>query len=406
MGRERYFLIPRRHVPIDPNEWREIDVVLEHAPEDDPATVTAFERAVAHYVAMPDAACINSGRRGMALIFSHLGIGAGDEVIVPAYTLGDLTPLIQDFGATVVPADVDPTTFNVTAGTIAPRITERTRAILVLHSFGTPCELDPILALAEAHGLPVVEDAAHGLGATCGDVKMGARGYAGFFSFESTKPVNTYGGGMVVSHDTGLVERVRAANSELEYGMGTVADKSGALRTEQRLFRNGLAWPFLLGLAIPWTRALLKRLYRGSYGTPRALRYSAFQAGLGLRRMQTLEARIAQRNHIAERYRAGLKPGIRLQEVPAGCRSTWYFLVAALPVDAAPIRRRLLYRFIDTGVEEEVADDISALLGRDDCPEARKLYKRALALPIYDDIDNTTIDQVVRALNNLVPDTR
>ncbi len=406
MGRERYFLIPRRHVPVDPNEWRELDIVLEHAPEDNPDTVAEFEQAVAEYVGIPHAAAINSGRRGMALIFSHLGIGKDDEVIVPAYTLGDLVPLIQDLGATAVPADVDPATFNITADTIAPKITGRTRAILVLHSFGTPCELDPILALAEERGIPVIEDAAHALGAACGDLKMGTQGYAGFYSFESTKPVNTYGGGMVVSRDGGLVERVRAANAKLDYGIGTVADKSNALRTEQRLFRNGLAWPFLLGLAIPATRALLKRMYRGSYGTPRALRYSAFQAGLGLRRMQTLEARIAQRNHIAERYRAGLKPGIRLQEVPPGCRSTWYFLVAALPVDAAPIRRRLLYRFIDTGVEEEVADDVSALLGRDDCPEARKLYKRALALPIYDDLDDTTIDQVVRAVNNLVPDTR
>lgn len=403
MGRERTFLIPRRHVPVDPNEWREIDLVLEHPPEDNPETVAAFERRVAEYVGVPHAAVINSGRRGMALIFEHLGIGAGDEIIVPGYTLGDLIPLIQGLGAVPVPADIDPATFNVTKETVAARITERTKAIFVLHSFGTPCDMTPVQRLAEERGLPVVEDAAHALGATLGDTKCGALGTAGFFSFEGTKPVNTYGGGMVVSRDAALVERVRAANDALPYGMDTVADKTKALRTEQRLFRTGLAWPFLMGLAMPWSRPLLEKVYRGSYGTPRPLRYSAFQAGLGLRRMETLEKRVAWRNTCAQQYREQLKNSIHVQAVPAGATSTWYFLVARLPVTATKIRRRLLYRFIDAGVEDEVADDVAAMLGDTGCPHVADFYRQAIALPMYDDIDPATVAQVCRALNNLTP---
>lgn len=404
MGRERSFLIPRRHVPIDPNEWYEIDRVLEYPPEDNPETVSAFERRVADYVGVPHAAVINSGRRGMALIFEHLGVGAGSEVIVPGYTLGDLIPLIQGLGAIPVPAGIDGATFNVTAETIAARITGKTRAIFVLHSFGTPCDMAPILALAGQHGLPVVEDAAHALGASLGGIQCGAFGAAAFFSFEGTKPVNTYGGGMVVSRDQALIERVRAANADLPYGMDTVADKTKALRTEQRLFRNGAAWPFLLGLAIPWSRAALKKVYRGSYGTPRPLRYTAFQAGLGLRRMESLDQRVAQRENLAAQYRQQLKRAIQVQAVPEGGQSTWYFLVAQLPMPAARIRRRLLYRFIDAGVEEEVADDVAAMLGGPTCPSVTSLYPRAIALPMYDDLDPGTVEQVCRALNNLTPD--
>jgi dTDP-4-amino-4,6-dideoxygalactose transaminase len=404
MGRERSFLIPRRHVPVDPNEWYEIDRVLAHPPEDNPETVRAFEQRVADYVGAPHGAVINSGRRGMAIIFEHLGVGAGSEVIVPGYTLGDLIPLIQGLGATPVPADIDPRSFNVTAETIAARITPKTRALFVLHSFGTPCDMEPILALAGEHGLPVVEDAAHALGASLGNTKCGAFGTAGFFSFEGTKPVNTYGGGMVVSRDAALIERVRAANDALPYGLDTVADKTRALRTEQRLFRNGAAWPFLLGLAMPWSRVLLKKVYRGSYGTPRALRYTAFQAGLGLRRMETLDQRVAHREILAAQYRKQLKNCIKVQAVPEGGQSTWYFLVAQLPVHAAKIRRRLLHRFIDSGVAEEVADDVAAMLQDGHCPGVASLYPRAIALPLYDDLDPDTVEQVCRALNNLTPD--
>jgi perosamine synthetase len=393
-------MIPRRKVRLYPEEWEEILRRSSAGTEEDGSGVAEWERAVAEYVGLPYAAAVNSGRRGMALILKHLGLGEGDEVIVPAYTLKDLIPLIQRFGAKAIPADIEAETMSVAPEAIEGRITPNTKAILALHAFGAPCRIEAIAALGERHGIAVIEDCAHSLGATVKGRQTGTFGYAGFYSFETTKPINTFGGGMVVSRDASLIEAIHGetAGDGLDYA--PLLKRMKGTRFEQRLFGVGLTFPFLLLLTSGTFKDTLTRVYRKMQPAPPSnIRYTPLQAELGLRRFASMAERQGERKAAVERLEELLSPEIRLQQVLEGCESTWCFAIAVLPGPAAPVRRSLLLRGIDAAVEDEIVDDCATSLGYDDCDVAKDVYRRAIMLPMYEGIEEGTLERVAGALN-------
>ena len=390
-------LLPRRWAHRLPDEA----AILARTPED-PSLLAQWEAALAEYTGAAHAVAVSSGRRGMRLIFEYLGAREG-EVIVPAYTLGDLIPLIEGLGLRAVPAEIDSATLNVTAQSIAARITAQTRAVLVLHTFGAPAPVEEIVALCSARAIPVIEDGAHALGARLNGKAVGTFGVAGFYSFEPTKPVNTYGGGAVVTQDPALAEHLRRAVQDLPYGHGSVRKKAAACVKEQRLMATGLAWPLLGFFATPPLKRLLEPHYRGAQSVPAAAtRYTPAQAALGLAKLATLDERIAARARAVALYRELLHPGIAMQTLLPGVAATWYFAVALLPRPASAIRRAMLLRGVDAAVEDEVADDVAALLGASGCPHAAHVYRRALALPLFDGITEAQIARAARALNSVL----
>lgn len=396
-------MIPRRRAHIAPGEFTDIPRWVHSDAAKDMGLVSAWEQAAASHVGVPQTAAISSGRLGMGIIFDHLGVGSGDEVVIPAYTLRDLVPLIEKTGAMPVPADIDRETFNVTPETVGARVTSRTKAILALHAFGNPCPIEDIVERAAERGVPVIEDCAHSFGASVGGRQTGTFGFAAFFSLEPTKPINTFGGGLVASSDAALVERVRRenANGRLEYAI--LEKKAGAARTECFLMSTGLSLPLLYLFSYPALKARISRVYRAAQQVPPAgICYSPVQAKLGLSKLEGLDARIEARNEAAALYRSLLKPEIRVQETRSGTRSTVYFFVAILPCPAAPVRRRLLWRGIDAAIEDEIADDCAALLGYDDCPNVRHICRHAIALPMFDGISEREVRRVATALNALV----
>ncbi len=336
----------------------------------------------------------------MGLIFGHLGVGPGDEVIVPAYTFGEILPVFDTLGAKAVPADIDPETFNMTPASVSGRITARTRAILALHMFGVPCDIGEISALAQRHRVPVVEDCAHSLGATVSGTNTGCFGKAAFYSFEMTKPVNTFGGGMVLTDDASLAACVRDRNEQDAEGFDPVFRKARTTRIEQALFSARLMYPALYLLATPALKQGLNRLYRNAQSSLRSTtRYGALQAQLGLRKLETLEQRVGMRRRCADVMRSLLRPDIRPQLVPAGCQPSGYAFVVLLPGPAAPVRKRLLLRGIDAAVENEIMDDCAALLGYGDCPVIGGIFPRLIALPMYDGMTERDAERVARTLN-------
>jgi perosamine synthetase len=396
-------VIPRRRAQIYTGELSEITECCARPDAEDPEILSRWEHTVAQYVGTPQAAVVNSGRRGMTLIFKHLGVGPGDEVIVPACTLKDLIPLIQNLGATPVPADIDPATLNVTVEQVARRITPRTKAILVLHAFGLPCPVNRIVELADRHNLPVIEDCAHSLGATLDGRQTGSFGYAGFYSFETCKPVNTWGGGMVVSRDPALSDAIHNQTSGDVVDYAPLHKKISATRTEHLLLGTGLGFPMLFCLASPSLKGAFERLYRRFQGAPPAsVRYLAAQAVVGRTKLTLLADRIRRRKQTAETYRRLLRPEIRMPTVAPECEPSWYFLMAALPCSAAAVRRRILWSGIDAAVEDEIADDCAALLKYDDCPAIRDLFPRLIALPMYDDMSEAEVTRVAHAVNKAV----
>ncbi len=366
-------------------------------------TVAEFERTIAELTGMPHAAAVSSGRRAMALVLRHLGLGPGDEVIVPAYTLGALVPLIQKTGATVVPADIERDTFGMDPDAAQRRITDRTAAIIALHTFGAPCRIDRLTELARAHDIPVVEDCAHSLGATLDGRQTGSFGYAGFFSFETTKPVNTYGGGMVVTRDESLVEAIRSDTRDDIEDRSGVTKKLLSVHLERGLFATGLASPMLWMLASQRSKSATEALYRRFQHAPAThLRYLPGQAEIGLRKVATLPRRIAARQERVEVFTAMLDDSIHPQTLIEGSSTTWYFLVVTLPVDARRVRRHLLSRGIDAGIEDEIADDVARALGFEDCPVVAEVSRTAIVLPLWDGISTRDLERVARTLNRAV----
>ncbi len=392
-------MIPRRRVCTGPRDLGALLRAHRSAVPPGDTSIAELERAIAELTGMPHAAAVSSGRRAMALVLGHLGVGPGYEVIVPAWTLGALVPLIQATGATVVPADIEGDTFQVDVKAIRRRQSDRTAAIIALHAFGAPCRIDRIAELAAAHDVPLIEDCAHSLGATLGGRQTGSFGYAGFFSFETTKLVNTYGGGMVVTRDPDLVEAIRSGTRDDVAQVGGVTKKLVSVHVERALFATGLAAPMLWLLASPRWKGAAEDFYRRFQHAPASnLRYLPAQAAIGLRKLEGLPERIARRRRLVERLCGMLDETIRPQVLVEDSTTTWYFLVVRVPGDVGQFRRRLLRRGIDVGIRDEIADDTARALGFDDCPVVAEVFESAVVLPLWDGMGERTLERVGRGV--------
>ena len=172
--------------------------------------VAEFERVFADYCGAKYAVGVDSGYSALELIVRAYGIGPGDEVITAANTFIATTLAISNTGATPVLVDIDPETYNIDPAKIAAAITPRTKAIMPVHLYGQPVDMDPILAIARKHGLRVFEDAAQGAGARYKGRMVGSLGDAAGFSFYPGKNLGAYGdGGAVVTNDAAIAEKVR-----------------------------------------------------------------------------------------------------------------------------------------------------------------------------------------------------
>jgi len=173
-----------------------------------------FEHCIATYIGVPHAVAVSSGTAGLHLCLLALGIGAGDEVLVPSFTFIAAANAIRFVGATPVFVDIDPVTLNIDPEKISAAVTQRTRAILAVHTFGVPAEMEPLLALARKHNLLVVEDACEALGAEFAGQKVGSFGDAGVFAFYPNKQITTGEGGMIVTRNAQLAARLRALRNQ------------------------------------------------------------------------------------------------------------------------------------------------------------------------------------------------
>jgi 3-amino-5-hydroxybenzoate synthase len=169
--------------------------------------VEAFEKEFARYQGAAGALAVSNGTVAIELALSALGIGRGDEVLVPAYTFISTATAVLAAGAVPVPVDVRPDTYCLDPEATAAAITPRTRALLPVHMAGHAADMDALLELARAHGLAVIEDAAHAQGADWKGRRVGALGQAGIFSFQSGKLMTAGEGGLVLSNDPELLER-------------------------------------------------------------------------------------------------------------------------------------------------------------------------------------------------------
>src|ERR671930_970749 len=166
----------------------------------------AFERELADYLGTRHAIGVGNGTDAITLVLRALGVGPGDEVVVPSFTFYASAEAIPLTGARPVFCDVDPKTFCVTAETVKAALTPRTKAVLVVHLFGNVAPVAEI----EALGVPVVEDAAQAIGSVGPDGRPGALGAIATFSFFPSKNLGAFGdGGAIATRDTELADRIR-----------------------------------------------------------------------------------------------------------------------------------------------------------------------------------------------------
>ncbi|MBN2491476.1 MAG: UDP-4-amino-4-deoxy-L-arabinose aminotransferase [Planctomycetes bacterium] len=343
-----------------------------------------FELRFSERVGCAGAVALCSGTAGMHLVLNALGIGPGDEVITPSMTWVSTVNLVVLAGATPVFVDVDRDTLMVTAASIEPRITPRTRLIVPVHFGGAPVDLDPICELAAARGIAVVEDAAHATGTRYKGRPIGQRGTA-IFSFHPIKNITTGEGGMVCSDDEALLERIRRLKF---HGLGVEAfDRQTHGRAPQA--------------------EVLEPGYKYNL--------TDMAAVLGIRQLERLEALNRRRTVLADRYRS------RLADVeavlPLGTPGydhdhAWHLFVVRLDTERAGMdrdrfMRRLKEHNIGTGLHFRAVHLQryyleSAGTRRGMLPDTEWNSDCVCSLPLFPDMSVDDVDEVVNAIEDVL----
>ena len=202
-------MIPLSRPIIGEHERRAVDDVLKSGYLVSGPQVEAFESEFAAFQGVAHAVAVSNGTVALHLGLWALGLGPGDEVVLPSFTFAATANAVIMCGGTPVFADVDPDTYSMTAATIEPRLSSRTMAVIQVHLYGQAAHMDEVAALCARHGIALVEDAAQAHGARFSGVGVGGIGELGTFSFYPTKNMTTGEGGMVTTNSSGIADNVR-----------------------------------------------------------------------------------------------------------------------------------------------------------------------------------------------------
>jgi perosamine synthetase len=391
-------VIPRRRILLDAADLADWLRAPFTSAARAAAEVAAFEREFAEATQVPYAYAVSSGRDALCLIVDGLGLLPGDEIIVPAYTLGELLPLLTGRGLRLVPADIDPDSFNMTVGTVRAALSSKTRAILAVHLLGAPCD---IVGLCEL-GVPVIEDCAHAPGATVAGRPVGSFGVAALFSLEANKALAAFGGGVLVTRDSAVAATVKAALASRPSREWPAMKKMLFKWLEEVLVRSPL-YAVLARLMFAGERAgRFERFYRSANNRVRPkVAFSGMQARMARRKLARLAERHNRLEPLWEALAVALPSAFAAQRRSLYGQPTFYNFVARYRGDLQQLRQRALACGLDLGIHGEVMDDTARMLGRTDCPVAAAVYRQAVLIPLYDGMSQARLQQVAAQLQAL-----
>jgi perosamine synthetase len=329
--------------------------------------VAEFEDLMARYVGVPHAVAVSSGTAALQIAIRALGVGAGDEVIVPDFTHPATGNAVLACGADVRLVDVRPDTFAIDVDAVQRAWTSKTKMIVAVDPFGLPADYGALEALAREHGVALLADAACSIGAKIGDRRAGAIGDAACFSFHPRKILTTGEGGMVLTARAATAERLR----RLRNHGADIADG------RRRFVEPGLN-----------------------------VRMSDVQAALGTAQMPHLDDVLARRAHVAARLLAGLEhvDQVAAQTVPRGVVTSWQAFVVRL--DPRVDRDGVITRLAAGGVESTIGtyalhrEPAFAAFARpgDHLDVSAQLADTSLALPLHPRLTDDDADRIVAQL--------
>ncbi|HYE84969.1 MAG TPA: DegT/DnrJ/EryC1/StrS family aminotransferase [Vicinamibacterales bacterium] len=339
--------------------------------------VPQFERQFADYIGTRHGVAVCNGTAALETALFAAGVGDGDEVIMPTFTIVSCLVAALRLGATPVLVDAEPDTWGMDVSQLASKISPRTKAIMPVHMYGHPVDMDPVMALANQHGLIVIEDAAEVHGAEYRGQRCGSIGQISAWSFYANKIINTGEGGMVLTSDDGMAERARSY-------------RNLCFRPERRFYHTELGYNF---------------------------RMTNLQAALGVAQVERVEEFVAIKRRLGQLYREQLAaiPGLRFQiEKPWAKSVYWMYCVevdsncgfGAADVQQALGRRGIGTRPFFLGLHEQPAAHDRGLFVGERYPVSERIARQGFYLPSGLTLTESQVSDVVAALGDAMAELR
>ncbi len=346
-------------------------------------TLLEFEQAVAQMVDTREAVAVSNGTAALHCAMHAIGLQPGDEVILPPLTFVATANAIVMCGGVPVFADVDPETLLLDPQAVEANVTPRTKAILAVDYAGQPCDYDALRQIANRHGLVLMADACHALGASLNGRPVGSLADMTIFSFHPVKAMTTGEGGMVVTQRCRYAKRIRMFRNH-----GITTDH------QERLAKQ--TWEYQM--------VCLGMNYR----------LTDFQSALGLSQLRKLQGWVTRRQAIASQYDNALATIPGIQPVPArsGVSHAYHLYVIQVEQEACGVDRATMFSVLrDQGIGVQVhyipvhlqpfyREQFGTEPGL--CPHAEAAYENILSLPIYPVLKNEEVDQVIGAVQGIV----
>jgi perosamine synthetase len=347
-------------------------------------TINRFEQAVADYVGAKYAVAFSNGTAALHGACFAAGIQEGDEVITTPMTFAASANCVLYMGGTPVFADIDNKTYNIDPEKIEKLITDKTKAIIPVDFTGQPVELDAILDIAKKHNLVVIEDAAHALGATYKDKKVGSITDMTMFSFHPVKHITTGEGGIITTNNKKYYDKLLQFRSH------------GITRNQEQLINKNEG---------PWYYEMQFLGYN--------YRMTDFQAALGLSQLKKNDKFVELRKKYVELYNKAFEES-EVVEVPFvgnECDSSWHLYVIRLNLEKLNADRKEIFEAL---ISENIGVNVHYIpvhllpyysdLGyrKGICPNAEKLYEEIITLPLYPAMDKKDIEDVIDAVIRVI----
>jgi dTDP-4-amino-4,6-dideoxygalactose transaminase len=401
--------VARQRIHLPPGAWRRALSGALTGSLWKGGTVAGFEKAFAEFMGVPDAVAVPSGRAGLRFIFQALNLEPGAEVICSAFGYPVVPHLAKSLGYRLKLADCEWTTLGMDPDALAKTISSDTKLVIATHLYGVPCRIREIAEIVERSGAVLVEDCAHCFGAAVSGKRAGSFGSFGYFSFETSKPINTMGGGMVTVRDAATAKRLREiAAAEPGKNFRWLLERLLKTTFEATVTHP---IPFQLGVypALRLASKPAEEMDRFASGYQRDEvtmkgrmgAYTNYQAGLGISQMERAVELLETRNAHARRLMERLRGKVQFQTNEAPDVACNFMLVTAMFPKMRETAAMLLREGVDTKYRY-MRDCTGLLEDGSTFPMASRAEREVLHIPAYPELPPARIDWIAERIGRVV----